>query len=548
MTRFMLTDRPLHPLAEPTAAHYKAGRLNRREFFASMAALGVSTAGAAALGGIALPARAQEGTPQKGGTLRMAMNVKAFRDPRLFDGHQIAQVARQVNEYLVRWTSDFTFDPWLLEGWEASDDAKSLTLKLRQGVQWSNGDAFAAEDVIHNITRWCDANIEGNSMASRFGVLVDPTTKTILSDALEKVDDHTVRIHMPRADITLIAGLTDYPALVMHRSYDGNEDPMQALAISTGPCELVSWEPSVGAEVRRRDAAWWKGEFWLDGVKFIDLGLDPSNSVAAMEAGEIDATDETPADSLARFEAAGAITSEIATGSTIVCRFNVQQEPYSDVRIRRAAALAVDNGVVLELGVNGAGTRAENCHVGPMHEEFFDIGPATHDPEQARALLAEAGASDHEYELVSLDDEWQANSCDAVAGQMRDSGLNVKRTIMPGTTFWNNWTKYPFSGTEWNGRPLGVQVLALAYRTGEAWNESAFADARFDEVLNQALATPDVEARRALMQEVQTILRDSGVIIQPYWRSVYRSYREGVNGLRMQQAFEAHLDTVWLSA
>ena len=217
MTRFMLTDRPLHPLAEPTAAHYKAGRLNRREFFASMAALGVSTAGTLALGGIALPAHAQEGTPQKGGTLRMAMNVKAFRDPRIFDGHQIAQVARQVNEYLVRWTSDFTFDPWLLEGWEASDDARSLTLKLRQGVQWSNGDAFAAEDVIHNITRWCDANIEGNSMASRFGVLVDPTTKTILSDALEKVDDHTVRIHMPRADITLVAGLTDYPALVTHR-------------------------------------------------------------------------------------------------------------------------------------------------------------------------------------------------------------------------------------------------------------------------------------------------------------------------------------------
>src|SRR5690606_3752094 len=89
MTRLMLTDRPLHPLAEPTAAAFKAGRLNRREFFASMAALGVSTAGALSLGGIALPARAQEGTPQKGGTLRLAMNVKAFRDPRIFDGHQI---------------------------------------------------------------------------------------------------------------------------------------------------------------------------------------------------------------------------------------------------------------------------------------------------------------------------------------------------------------------------------------------------------------------------------------------------------------------------
>ena len=83
------------------------------------------------------------------------------------------------------------------------------------------------------------------------------------------------------------------------------------------------------------------------------------------------------------------------------------------------------------------------------------------------ALLAEAGQADTEFELISLDDDLVRNTCDAVAAQMRDAGLTSKRTILPGHTFWNNWTGYPFSATEWNMRPLGVQVYALAYRSGE---------------------------------------------------------------------------------
>jgi peptide/nickel transport system substrate-binding protein len=91
-------------------------------------------------------------------------------------------------------------------------------------------------------------------------------------------------------------------------------------------------------------------------------------------------------------------------------------------------------------------------------------------------------------------------------------------------------------------------VLALAYRSGVAWYESGYSDPEFDALLDEALATPDADARRDIMAKIEQILRVSGIIIQPYWRSVYRTYRRGVNGCEQHQSLEQHLAKVWLDA
>ena len=97
---------------------------------------------------------------------------------------------------------------------------------------------------------------------------------------------------------------------------------------------------------------------------------------------------------------------------------------------------------------------------------------------------------------------------------MRDAGIKVKRTILPGSTFWNDWAKYPFSSTNWNHRPFATQVWGLAYRSGEAWNEFGWSNAEFDALLAEANSIADADARSEVAGKIQAIVVEKGVTIQ----------------------------------
>lgn len=216
----------VHPLALQAADKLQQGRISRRDFLRYATLLGVSVGTAYAMAACA-PAAAPADVPSpagaastegssgitRGGVLRKGVLVQQVDHPARLSWIEGANAVRLVNEYLTETGSDNITRPYLLESWEASDDVKTWTLKLRQGIKFNNGDELTADDVLFTFSQWLDPEI-GSSM---LGLL----TYLDGMNSVEKVDDYTVRLNLTTPNIAVPEHLFHYPAVILHRDFRG---------------------------------------------------------------------------------------------------------------------------------------------------------------------------------------------------------------------------------------------------------------------------------------------------------------------------------------
>ena len=542
----MAKERDEHPYIPKLKQQLVEGRLGRRAFLRSATLLGLSAAAAYGFVGkvtgerFAAPAHA---AMPKGGSLRIGMRVKEVATPHTFDWAEKSNVCRQVCEYLTKTGHDNVTRPYLLEGWEASDDLKTWTLNLRKDIKWHNGRAFTAEDVIWNFNHVLEPATGSSVLGLMKAYLLEEydtgkkdkdgnavmSTRLWDANAIEQVGDHTIRLNAKSAQLAVPEHLFHYPFAMLDPEEGGK---FGVGSNGTGPFELAEHEIGVQSVLKARGDYWGEGPH-LDTLRFIDLGDDASAYIGALASKQVDglfAADVSQIDVLKTLPHVQIF--EAATAETAVARVKVDQKPFDDARVRKAMKLAVDQKQVLDFALRGLGLMAEHHHVCEIHPEYAKLDFMGRDVEGAKALLEEAGyGGGLDLEIVCPNEPaWQPAAVQGMVEQWKDAGIRVKINIMPGAQFWDVWDKVPFGYTIWYHRPLGVMVLGLGYRSGVPWNESGFANADFDRLLAKAEGTLDVDERRALMAEIEAIMQEDGPIVQPVWRSVFTFYDKRVQG------------------
>ena len=535
-----MEERREHSYIPTLKQQFAEGKVDRREFLRTATLLGVSAGAAYAFVGkvtgedFTKPAKA---AMPKGGTMRVSMRILAVTDPHTFSWATDSNQVRQVCEYLTKTGTDNVTRPYLLESWEASDDLKTWTLHVRKGIKWHNGRDFNAKDVAWNLNHVLDADVGSSVLGLMKGYMLNEvgegdakTTELWSANAIEIIDDYTVRINAKQAQLAVPEHMFHYPFLILDPEEGGK---FGVGSNGTGAFNLVRQEVGKIAVLEARDDYWGDGPY-LDSVEFHDLGDDSSAALGAIASKQVHGLDTADVLSLDALKAMPHLTiHEVTTAQTGVARMK-PIGPFADPKVRKAMRLAIDTEKVLQAAYRGLGSAGEHHHVSPIHPEYYKQPFMSQDIAAAKALLAEAGHPNGiDAEITIQPVSWEQAAVQAMVEMWKEAGINININIKPSAQYWETWAKVPFGFTAWTHRPLGVMVLGLAYRAGVPWNESSYDNPEFDRLLTKAEGILDVEARRKIMQQLETIMQEDGPIVQPLWRSVFTAMDKKVRGFEM---------------
>lgn len=390
-----------------------------------------------------------------------------------------------IYDRLVEQDSDQSFHPHLATSWEESADGLTWVFKLRDGVKFHDGEAFNAE----TIASWIP-DFAGTENAYLVAAI----------EKVEVVDPLTVKFVMSRPEPNLLYNLAStFMGIPGQKSYDSlGEDYGVKSAVGTGPFKLEKFEIGLETVVSRNDDYAWASSLsdnqaapHLKQVTFREIP-DQSTAFLELKTGGIDLLLGVPTDFLSILEKEANIAVITIAGTGIVYMpINTTVAPFTDIKVRQATGLAINQKAILDSVYNGVGAQAHNFLISSLPEsQVADELNVSFDPKRAATLLDEAGwkagadgirmkdGKPLEVKLYTESDTELKRLTQVIQAELKDIGMNAVITVFDSSTIRDEYKKdthqLAVRSYDWNNADILEWFFSgtrLGYPNVSMWND-----------------------------------------------------------------------------
>lgn len=419
-------------------------------------------------------------------------------DPHLVVAAGTREVLFNIFEGLVKPNENGELVPAVASDYKISEDGKTYTFTLREGVKFHNGKAVTAQDVKYSIER--NAGMRDQELLiSRFENI----------ESVNIVDDSTVNVVLKEADTELIAYMT--VAIIPEDYKEQSSKP-----VGTGPFVFSSYDVDNKFVVKRNDG-YWGDKPELEEVTF-KIVANTDSVLLDLQAGTIDIypylTDDQAKELSSKFN--------IEVGNTNLVQgvfLNNENEYFRNEKVRMAMCHAIDKEVIRDMVSGGNGTTIGSFMFPGLGKYFNEdvIDDYEYDVEKAKSLLKEAGYPNGFEFTMSIPNNYQfhISTGEVIVEQLKKVGITANIELID----WNVWLDEIYTGREFEATIIGFDStlapndLMRRFVSDNSKNMCNYVNAKYDKYYKKAVETTDDNKKVEYYKELQQILSDDAASI-----------------------------------
>ena len=420
--------------------------------------------------------------------------------------------------------------PQLATGYEWSADSKTLTLKLRPGVTFHDGEKFDAAAVKFNIER--HKTMPGSNRRGELAPVA----------SVEVVDPGTVRLHLSEPFSPLLAQLADRAGMMVSpKAAQAEGERFGAHPVCSGPFRFVERVAQDRIVLERFPQYWNKDAIHFDKVIYTPI-VDATVRLANLRAGQLDFAERVASSDMGTIRADKKLKSSRITeigyqGITINVGKSekAKQNPLGrDARVREAFELSLDRQGLVQVVMDNEAT-VGNQWVAPSNAYYAKNVPVPRrDVARAKALLKEAGVPNPSFTLVTATTSEAQRLAVVVQSMAREAGFDVRIQAAEFATSLNMADKGDFEAyiLAWSGRADPDGNLFSFDGCKQPLNYAGYCDAETDALLNQSRTLREPAERKKVYEQIATRVLKERPIIYLYHRNWLWAYTAKLAGVR----------------